>query len=300
MSSTQIQNRVSFGKTKHLAETPDLLDIQLQSFREFFQLETTPDKRNVEGLFRVFKENFPITDTRNIFVLEFLDYFIDPPRYTIEECMERGLTYAVPLKAKLRLSCNDEEHIDFQTIVQDVFLGNIPYMTPKGTFVINGAERVVVSQLHRSPGVFFGHSRHANGTKLYSARVIPFKGSWIEFATDINSVMYAYIDRKKKFPVTTLLRAIGYQTDKDILEIFGLADEFKVTKSGIKNALNRRLAARVLKTWVEDFVDEDTGEVVSIERNEIVMERDTVLDEEAIATISEMEVKSVFIQKEEV
>src|ERR687890_1039331 len=300
MSSTQIQDRVSFGKTKHLAETPDLSDIQLQSFREFFQLETTPDKRNIEGLFRVFKDNFPITDTRNIFVLEFLDYFIDPPRYTIEECMERGLTYAVPLKAKLRLSCNDEEHIDFQTIVQDVFLGNIPYMTPRGTFVINGAERVVVSQLHRSPGVFFGQSIHPNGTKIYSARVIPFKGAWMEFATDINNVMYAYIDRKKKFPVTTLLRSIGFETDKDILELFGMADEVNADKKSLDKFLGKKLAARVLRTWVEDFVDEDTGEVVSIERNEVVMERDTVLDESAIETISEMDVKSVFIQKEEV
>jgi DNA-directed RNA polymerase subunit beta len=300
MSSTTLNGRISFGKTKNLAETPDLLDIQLQSFKDFFQLETTPDKRNNEGLFKVFKENFPITDTRNIFVLEFLDYFIDPPRYTIEECMERGLTYAVPLKAKLRLSCNDEEHVDFQTIVQDVFLGNIPYMTPRGTFVINGAERVVVSQLHRSPGVFFGQSIHPNGTKIYSARVIPFKGAWMEFATDINNVMYAYIDRKKKFPVTTLLRAIGYETDKDILELFGMADEVKTDKKTLKQYIGKKLAARVLRTWVEDFVDEDTGEVVSIERNEIVMERDTVLDEEAINTISELEVKSVFIQKEDV
>jgi DNA-directed RNA polymerase subunit beta len=297
MSTTQINNRISFGKTKHLAETPDLLDIQLESFKEFFQLETTPDKRNVEGLFRVFKDNFPITDTRNIFVLEFLDYFIDPPRYSIEECMERGLTYAVPLKAKLRLSCNDEEHVDFQTIVQDVFLGNIPYMTPRGTFVINGAERVVVSQLHRSPGVFFGQSIHPNGTKIYSARVIPFKGAWMEFATDINNVMYAYIDRKKKFPVTTLLRAIGYETDKDILELFGMADEVTADKKELSKHIGKKLAARVLRTWVEDFVDEDTGEVVSIERNEIVMERDTVLDEDGIATIIEMEVKSVFIHK---
>ena len=300
MSSTKVQNRVSFGKIKNLSETPDLLDIQLQSFQDFFQLETTPDKRNVEGLFRVFKENFPITDTRNIFVLEFLDYFIDPPRYSIEECMERGLTYAVPLKAKLRLSCNDEEHIDFQTIVQDVFLGNIPYMTPRGTFVVNGAERVVVSQLHRSPGVFFGQSVHPNGTKIYSARVIPFKGAWMEFATDINNVMYAYIDRKKKFPVTTLLRSIGFETDKDILELFGMADEVKADKKSLDKFLGKKLAARVLRTWVEDFVDEDTGEVVSIERNEVVMERDTVLDESAIKTISEMDVKSVFIQKEEV
>ncbi len=302
MSSTKVatNKRIDFGKIKHLAETPDLLEIQIQSFKEFFQLETTPDKRNIEGLFKVFKENFPITDTRNIFVLEFLDYFIDPPRYSIDECMERGLTYAVPLKAKLRLSCNDEEHVDFQTIVQDVFLGNIPYMTPRGTFVINGAERVVVSQLHRSPGVFFGQSIHPNGTKIYSARVIPFKGAWMEFATDINNVMYAYIDRKKKFPVTTLLRSIGYETDKDILELFGMADEVKAEKKALSHYLGKRLAARVLRTWVEDFVDEDTGEVVSIERNEVVLERDTVLDEEAITLIGEMDVKSVFIQKEEV
>jgi DNA-directed RNA polymerase subunit beta len=300
MSAAKTNARIDFGKIKHLAETPDLLEVQIQSFKEFFQLETTPDKRNIEGLFRVFKDNFPITDTRNIFVLEFLDYFIDPPRYTIEECMERGLTYAVPLKAKLRLSCNDEEHVDFQTIVQDVFLGNIPYMTPRGTFVINGAERVVVSQLHRSPGVFFGQSVHPNGTKIYSARVIPFKGAWMEFATDINNVMYAYIDRKKKFPVTTLLRSIGYETDKDILELFGMADEVKTDKKTLSKHIGKRLAARVLRTWVEDFVDEDTGEVVSIERNEIVMERDTVLDESAIETISSLEVPSVFIQREDV
>jgi DNA-directed RNA polymerase subunit beta len=300
MSSTKMNTRVNFGKIKHLADAPDLLEVQIQSFKDFFQLETTPDKRNIEGLFRVFRENFPITDTRNIFVLEFLDYFIDPPRYTIEECMERGLTYAVPLKAKLRLSCNDEEHVDFQTIVQDVFLGNIPYMTPRGTFVINGAERVVVSQLHRSPGVFFGQSIHPNGTKIYSARVIPFKGAWMEFATDINNVMYAYIDRKKKFPVTTLLRSIGYETDKDILELFGMADEVKADKKALQKYIGKKLAARVLRSWVEDFVDEDTGEVVSIERNEIVLERDSVLDEEAIETISEMDVKSVFIQKEDV
>jgi DNA-directed RNA polymerase subunit beta len=300
MSTKTLNNRVNFGKTKHLAETPDLLDIQLESFKEFFQLETTPDKRDVEGLFRVFKDNFPITDTRNIFVLEFLDYFIDPPRYSIDECMERGLTYAVPLKAKLRLSCNDEEHVDFQTIVQDVFLGNIPYMTPRGTFVVNGAERVVVSQLHRSPGVFFGQSVHPNGTKIYSARVIPFKGAWMEFATDINNVMYAYIDRKKKFPVTTLLRSIGFETDKDILELFGMADEVNADKKELSKHVGKRLAARVLRTWVEDFVDEDTGEVVSIERNEIVMERDVVLDEEAINTIVGMEIKSVFLQREDV
>ncbi len=245
MSSTKLQSRINFGKIKNLAEAPDLLEVQIQSFKEYFQLETTPDKRNIEGLFKVFKENFPITDTRNIFVLEFLDYFIDPPRYTIEECMERGLTYAVPLKAKLRLSCNDEEHVDFQTIVQDVFLGNIPYMTPRGTFVINGAERVVVSQLHRSPGVFFGQSIHPNGTKIYSARVIPFKGAWMEFATDINNVMYAYIDRKKKFPVTTLLRSIGYETDKDILELFGMADEVKTDKKSLEKHIG--------KNWLPAF-----------------------------------------------
>ena len=301
MNTNLIPNkRINFATIRHSIEYPDFLDIQLKSFQDFFQLETTSDNRQKEGLFKVFNENFPITDSRNNFVLEFIDYFIDPPRYALEECIERGLTYSVPLKAKLKLYCTDPEHEDFETIVQDVYLGTIPYMTPKGTFVINGAERVVVSQLHRSPGVFFGQSRHANGTKLYSARVIPFKGSWIEFATDINNVMYAYIDRKKKFPVTTLLRAIGYQTDKDILEIFGLADEFKVTKSGIKNALNRRLAARVLKTWVEDFVDEDTGEVVSIERNEVVIERETVLEDHHLDSIIESGVKFIILHKEDV
>src|ERR1041384_5146204 len=299
MSSTKVAppNRMNFGKVKHLADAPDLLEIQIQSFKDFFQLETTPDKRNNEGLFKVFKENFPITDTRNIFNLEFLDYFVDPPRYTIEECIERGLTYSVPLKAKLKLSCNDPEHIDFQTIVQDVFLGNIPYMTPKGTFLINGAERVVVSQLHRSPGVFFGQSVHPNGTKIYSARVIPFKGAWMEFATDINNVMYAYIDRKKKFPVTTLLRAIGYETDKDILELFGMADEVKTYKKNLQNNIGRRLAARVLRSWTEDFVDEDTGEVVTIERNEVVLDRDSTLDEENADMIIEMGIPTVFLQK---
>jgi DNA-directed RNA polymerase subunit beta len=292
--------RINFGKLHDAAATPDLLAIQLQSFQDFFQLETTPDKRNNEGLFRVFKENFPITDTRNIFVLEFLDYFIDPPRYTIDECMERGLTYSVPLKAKLKLSCNDEEHVDFETIVQDVFLGNIPYMTPRGTFVINGAERVVVSQLHRSPGVFFGQSVHPNGTKIYSARVIPFKGAWMEFATDINNVMYAYIDRKKKFPVTTLLRAIGYETDKDILDLFDMAEEVKVEKKTLANHIGRKLAARVLRSWTEDFVDEDTGEVVTIERNEIVLDRDSILDESNAEMVMEMGIKTVFLQKEEV
>src|SRR5688572_16714232 len=300
MASTKVApaQRINFGKIEHLAETPDLLGIQIQSFKDFFQLETTPDKRNVEGLFRVFKENFPITDTRNIFNLEFLDYFVDPPRYTIEECIERGLTYSVPLKAKLRLSCNDEEHVDFQTIVQDVFLGNIPYMTPKGTFVINGAERVVVSQLHRSPGVFFGQSIHPNGTKIYSARVIPFKGAWMEFATDINNVMYAYIDRKKKFPVTTLLRAIGYDTDKHILDLFELADDVKVSQASLKKSIGRKLAARVLRSWIEDFVDEDTGEVVSIERNEVILERNTVLSEANIELILDTDVKTIVLQKE--
>ena len=289
--------RINFSTSLHKIDYPDFLDIQLKSFQDFFQLETTSDNRQKEGLYKVFSENFPISDSRNNFVLEFLDYFIDPPRYSIEECIERGLTHSVPLKAKLKLYCTDPEHEDFETIVQDVYLGTIPYMTPKGTFVINGAERVVVSQLHRSPGVFFGQSRHANGTKLYSARVIPFKGSWIEFATDINSVMYAYIDRKKKFPVTTLLRAIGYQTDKEILEIFGLADEFKVTKSGIKNIINRKLAARVLKTWVEDFVDEDTGEVVSIERNEVIIERETIVEDHHLDLILESGVKSIILHK---
>jgi DNA-directed RNA polymerase subunit beta len=293
------QERINFATSKKVLDYPDFLDVQLQSFKEFFQLETTSDNRHQEGLFKVFSENFPISDSRNIFVLEFLDYFIDPPRYDIQECIERGLTYSVPLKAKLKLSCNDEEHEDFETIVQDVYLGTIPYMTPKGTFVINGAERVIVSQLHRSPGVFFGQSRHTNGTKLYSARVIPFKGSWIEFATDVNNVMYAYIDRKKKFPVTTLLRAIGYDSDKDILELFELADEVKVSKSGLKKYVGRRLAARVLKKWIEDFVDEDTGEVVSIDRNEIILERETVLEEEHIDLIIDAGVKSIILTKED-
>jgi len=292
--------RVNFGRIKLPKQYPDLLDIQLKSFKEFFQLETTPENRVGEGLFRVFQENFPITDARNIFVLEFLDYYVDPPRYSIPECMQRGLTYSVPLKAKLRLSCNDEEHVDFQTIVQDVFLGNIPYMTPKGTFVINGAERVVVSQLHRSPGVFFKLSYHPNGSKLYSARVIPFKGAWMEFSTDINSVMYAYIDRKKKFPVTMLLRAIGYDSDKEILEIFDLAEEVKADKRGLKKAIGRKLAARVLRKWSEDFVDEDTGEVVTIERNEIILERDVELDEENVKLIQDAGVDTIILQKKDV
>ena len=292
-------DRINFGKISNQADAPDLLDIQLQSFNEFIQLETTPDKRKNEGLYRVFMENYPVSDTRNIFLLEFLDYFVDPPRYTIDECIERGLTYSVPLKAKLRLSCNDEEHIDFETMVQDVFLGNIPYMTPKGTFVINGAERVIVSQLHRSPGVFFGQSLHPNGTKIYSARVIPFKGAWMEFATDINNVMYAYIDRKKKFPVTMLLRSIGFETDNDILNLFGMADEVKATKKNLNNAVGRKLAARVIRSWTEDFVDEDTGEVVSIERNEVLLDRDVELTEADVETILEVEVESIFLQKED-
>ncbi|MBV2226974.1 MULTISPECIES: DNA-directed RNA polymerase subunit beta [Sphingobacterium] len=300
MANNNIQKeRVNFATSKKVIDYPDFLDVQLESFKEFFQLETTSDNRHQEGLYKVFAENFPISDSRNIFVLEFLDYFIDPPRYDIQECIERGLTYSVPLKAKLKLSCNDEEHEDFETIVQDVYLGTIPYMTPKGTFVINGAERVIVSQLHRSPGVFFGQSRHTNGTKLYSARVIPFKGSWIEFATDVNNVMYAYIDRKKKFPVTTLLRAIGFDSDKEILELFDLADEVKVSKSGLKKYVGRRLAARVLNKWTEDFVDEDTGEVVSIDRNEIILERETILEEDHIDLIIDAGVKSIILTKED-
>ena len=295
-----VTKRINFASSQHRFSYPDFLDIQLKSFQEFFQLETTSENRIDEGLFKVFSENFPITDTRNQFVLEFLDYFIDPPRYTITECIERGLTYSVPLKAVMKLYCTDPEHEDFETIVQEVYLGTIPYMTPKGSFVVNGAERVIVSQLHRSPGVFFGQSRHANGTKLYSARVIPFKGSWIEFATDINNVMYAYIDRKKKLPVTTLFRAIGYESDKDILEIFDLADEIKATKAALNKAIDRKLAARVLKSWVEDFVDEDTGEVVSIERNEVIIERETIIEKEHVEMILEAGVKTVILHKENV
>ncbi|MDO4782774.1 MAG: DNA-directed RNA polymerase subunit beta [Capnocytophaga felis] len=297
--STNQTARINFASVKHTPDYPDFLDIQIKSFQDFFQLETKSEERGNEGLYNTFKENFPITDTRNQFVLEFLDYFIDPPRYTIQECIERGLTYSVPLKARLKLYCTDPEHEDFETIVQDVYLGTMPYMTASGTFVINGAERVIVSQLHRSPGVFFGQSFHANGTKLYSARIIPFKGSWIEFATDINNVMYAYIDRKKKLPVTTLFRAIGFERDKDILEIFDLAEEIKVSKTGLKKYIGRRLAARVLNTWHEDFVDEDTGEVVSIERNEIILDRDTVLDKDNIEEILEADVKTVLLHKED-
>ena len=278
---------------------PDFLEVQLKSFKDFLQLDTPPELRKNDGLYKVFSENFPIADTRNNFVLEFLDYYIDPPRYSIEECLERGLTYSVPLKAKLKLFCTDPDHEDFDTVIQDVFLGPIPYMTNNGTFVINGAERVVVSQLHRSPGVFFGSSVHANGTQLYSARIIPFKGSWIEFATDINNVMYAYIDRKKKLPVTTLLRAIGYETDKDILEIFDLAEEVKVTRENLKQYVGRKLAARVLKSWVEDFVDEDTGEVVSIERNEVILDRERMVDEDAIELILSSNVPTILVHKDD-
>jgi len=291
-------SRINFSRTQIKYEYPDFLEIQLKSFNEFFKLGTTPEERKQEGLHKVFMENFPISDTRNNFVLEFLDYFVDPARYSIEECLDRGLTYSVPLKAKLKLYCTDPEHEDFDTVVQDVYLGTIPYMTPRGTFVINGAERVVVSQLHRSPGVFFGQSIHPNGTKLYSARIIPFKGSWIEFATDINNVMYAYIDRKKKLPVTTLLRAIGFESDKDILEIFNLAEEVKVSKVNLKKVVGQRLAARVLKSWIEDFVDEDTGEVVSIERNEVILDRETIIENEHIDAIIDSGTKSILVHKE--
>ncbi|QVY67122.1 MULTISPECIES: DNA-directed RNA polymerase subunit beta [unclassified Polaribacter] len=297
MATKNTTERINFATSQMIKEYPDFLDIQVKSFQDFFQLQTKAEERGEEGLYKTFMDNFPITDTRNQFVLEFLDYFVDPPRYSIQECIERGLTHSVPLKARLKLYCTDPEHEDFETIVQDVYLGTIPYMTNSGTFVINGAERVVVSQLHRSPGVFFGQSFHANGTKLYSARVIPFKGSWIEFATDINQVMYAYIDRKKKLPVTTLFRAIGFERDKDILEIFDLAEEVKVSKAGLKKVLGRKLAARVLKTWHEDFVDEDTGEVVSIERNEIIFDRDTILEKEHIDEIIEAGAKTVLLHK---
>ena len=300
MSDTKaIKPRVNFATVKNPLPYPDFLEVQLKSFQDFLQLDTPPEKRNNEGLYNVFAENFPIADTRNNFVLEFLDYYIDPPRYTIDECLERGLTYSVPLKAKLKLYCTDPDHEDFATVIQDVYLGAIPYMTDKGTFVINGAERVVVSQLHRSPGVFFGQSTHANGTKLYSARIIPFRGSWIEFATDINNVMYAYIDRKKKLPVTTLLRAIGLESDKDIIEIFGLAEEVKVNKTNLKKAVGRKLAARVLKTWAEDFVDEDTGEVASIERNEVILDRESVIEEEDIENILNSGVQTILLHKED-
>ena len=299
MSQNTNNQRITFATSKSLLEYPDFLEVQLKSFKDFFQLDTTAENRRNEGLFKVFQEVFPITDTRNNFVLEFIDYFIDPPRYSIDECLDMGLTYSVPLKAKLRLYCTDPEHEDFETVIQDVYLGTIPYMTPRGTFVINGSERIVVSQLHRSPGVFFGQSMHANGTKLYSARIIPFKGSWIEFATDINNVMYAYIDRKKKLPVTTLLRAIGFETDKDILQIFDLAEEIKVNKANLKKAIGSKLAARVLKSWNEDFVDEDTGEVVSIERNEVIMERETEITEDNMLEILESGAQTILVHKDE-
>jgi len=299
MSAITKKKRINFSRTRFHTDYPDFLDIQLRSFQDFFQLETTPENRKNEGLYKAFMENFPISDARNVFELNFLDYFVDPPRYTMDECIERGLTYSVPLKAKMKLHCNDPNHVDFETIIQDVYLGTIPYMTPRGSFIINGAERVVVSQLHRSPGVFFGQSRHPNGTKLYSARIIPFKGAWMEFATDINNVLYAYIDRKKKLPVTTLFRAIGFETDKQILELFGLADEIKVTKESLHKAIGRKLAARVLRTWVEDFVDESTGEVVSIERNEIVLERETILEEAHIDRILNAKAEYIILHKED-
>ena len=292
--------RTDFSKLNNTVEYPDFLDVQLQSYKDFFQLETPPEKRDNEGLFKVFKENFPISDSRDNFVLEFIDYTVDPPKYSVGECIDRGLTYSLPLKAKLRLICNDDDNDDFETIEQEVFLGNIPYMTNKGSFVINGAERVIVSQLHRSPGVFFAQSKHTNGTPLYSARIIPFRGSWIEFATDVNNVMYAYIDRKKKFPITTLLRAIGFGSDKDILDIFKLSEEVEAKKTTLKKALGRKLAARVLKTWVEDFVDEDTGEVISVDRNELVLDRDHILQEEDIDIILESEAPYVTIHREDI
>ena len=295
-----LSSRIDFSKLTNLIEYPDFLDVQLQSYKDFFQLETPPENRDNAGLFKVFIENFPISDSRDNFVLEFIDYTVDPPKYSVNECIDRGLTYSLPLKAKLRLICNDEDNDDFETIEQEVFLGNIPYMTNKGSFVINGAERVIVSQLHRSPGVFFAQSKHTNGTPLYSARIIPFRGSWIEFATDVNNVMYAYIDRKKKFPITTLLRAIGYGSDKDILDIFQLSEEVKSTKTNLKKALGRKLAARVLKTWVEDFVDEDTGEVISVDRNELILDRDHVLEEEDIETIINSEAPFVTVHREDI
>ena len=299
MKIDKYTGRITFAESENHLEYPDFLDVQLKSFQDFLQLQTTEDGRVHEGLYKVFAENFPISDAREIFELRFLDYYVDPPKYNIDECIERGLTYAVALKARLELECNDKDHEDFEKVVQDVYLGTIPYMTPRGTFIINGAERVVVSQLHRSPGVFFSQSLHTNGTRLYSARVIPFKGSWMEFATDVNNVMFSYIDRKKKFPVTTLLRAIGYETDKDILQLFDLAEEVKVAKSNFKALVGRKLAARVLRKWVEDFVDEDTGEVVSIERNEIVVERDTIIGEEHKDLILDSGAKTIILHRQD-
>ena len=299
MATKIVNNRVNFASVKNPMPTPDFLDVQLKSFQDFLQLDTPPELRKNDGLYKVFSENFPITDTRNNFVLEFLDYFIDPPRYSIDECLERGLTYSVPLKAKMKLYCTDPDHEDFGMVTSDVFLGTIPYMTQNGTFIINGAERVVVSQLHRSPGVFFSQGVHANGTVLYSARIIPFKGSWIEFATDINNVMYAYIDRKKKLPVTTLLRAIGFESDKDILRIFDLAEEVKVNKKNLKDVIGRKLAGHVLKTWTEDFSDEETGEVVSIERNEVLMDRETIITKENAEEILESGTQTILLHKDD-
>jgi DNA-directed RNA polymerase subunit beta len=300
LAKKTINGRIDFSGIEKILEYPDFLDLQLQSFKDFLQIETPAEKRQNEGLYKVFAENFPISDSRENFVLEFVDYTIDPPKYSVDECIDRGLTFSVPLKAKLRLTCNDEDNEDFETIEQEVFLGNIPYMTEKGSFVINGAERVIVSQLHRSPGVFFAMSKHTNGTKLYSARIIPFKGSWIEFATDVNAVMYAYIDRKKKFPVTTLLRAIGYGSDKDILDLFGLSEEVEANKNTLKKTVGRKLAARVLKTWTEDFVDEDTGEVVSIDRNEVLLERDHTIAAEDVDIIVESGVKSIILHRDDI
>ena len=300
MAKINQTERINFARIKTVRDYPDFLDVQLKSFVDFFQLDTPAQKRTQEGLFKVFSENFPISDSRENFILEFVDYLVDPPKYSVDECIDRGLTYSVPLKAKLRLSCNDEDNEDFETIEQEVFLGNIPYMTEKGSFIINGAERVIVSQLHRSPGVFFAQSKHTNGTKLYSARIIPFKGSWIEFATDVNNVMYSYIDRKKKFPVTTLLRAIGFGSDKDILDLFGLSEEIPADEKSIKKVIGRKLAARVLRTWTEDFVDEDTGEVVSIDRNEVLLERDSVISEDDIELIIDSGSKSVILHREDV
>ena len=300
MKKNNTSKRIDFSKIKRILDYPDFLDVQLQSYKDFFQLETAPENRTHEGLYKVFMENFPISDSRDNFILEFVDYTVDPPKYNVNECVDRGLTYSLPLKAKLRLICNDEDNDDFETIEQEVFLGNIPYMTLKGSFVINGAERVVVSQLHRSPGVFFAQSKHTNGTPLYSARIIPFRGSWIEFATDVNNIMYAYIDRKKKFPITTLLRAIGYGTDKDILDIFNLSEEVTVSKSNLKSTIGRKLAARVLKTWIEDFVDEDTGELISVDRNEVILERDHEIQKEDIQTIIDSESNSIILHREDV
>jgi DNA-directed RNA polymerase subunit beta len=300
LANNNLIQRKSFAKIKTVIDYPDFLEVQVKSFSDFFQLDTPAEKRSQEGLYKVFQENFPISDSRDNYILEFIDYIVDPPKYSVSESIDRGLTYSVPLKAKLRLSCNDEDNEDFETIEQEVFLGNIPYMTPKGSFVINGAERVIVSQLHRSPGVFFAQSKHTNGTKLYSARIIPFKGSWIEFATDVNNVMYAYIDRKKKFPVTTLLRAIGYGSDKDILDLFGLSEEIKADEKNLKKSVGRRLAARVLRTWTEDFVDEDTGEVVSIDRNEVLLERDSVIEEDDVNVILESDSEAIIVHREDI